>query len=84
MQIRQTTQTRIHRSLIDTWVGFFNPEVPGFKNLKVLRVTTQKFFSLGLYENISVVHDRELVCLKEQKANCGFFSITHVILANQQ
>lgn len=54
MQIRQTTQTRIHRSLIDTWVGFFNPEVPGFKNPKVLRVTTQKFFSFGaLWEYLS-------------------------------
>lgn len=56
MQIRQTTQTCIHRSLIDTWVGFFNPEVSGFKNLKVLRVTTQKFLSFGaLWEYFSSV-----------------------------
>lgn len=75
MQIRQTTQTCIHRSPIDTWVGFFLIlKSQDLKTSKSWGLQPKNSFHLGLYENILVVYDKELICLRGEKANCRFFS----------
>lgn len=61
----------------DRYVGFFLIlTCQDFKILKSWGLQPKNYFHLGLYENILLMYDRELNCLKEQKANSRFFSFT--------